>query len=117
MYIIFNNLADFNVLLPQYPTMKYVGSVKTDVELKQLVSSSPLVVREIPPVFVFPGLAGHHSHNLQYLVRHLMYPVHCVVYADNEDSFEKEATKIAKVRFYLISSIEVKYCPDVTKNN
>lgn len=47
------------------------------LQLRQLTSSCPKVVREIPPLFVAGGLAGQRCPRLRAMALHLMYPVQC----------------------------------------
>lgn len=75
--------------------------------LVELPSLSPgySVVKEVPPVFVIPGLQGLPSEVLQPLVQRLMYPVLCARLMHGCTSIPDMAATLIQVISHILTEI------------
>lgn len=98
--------ADFSLLFPQsYRSLiDLADDLQAETVLDRVVSSCPLFVREIPPLFALPGLGGKHCDELQNMVSKIMYPVYCVRYGTRAATIPDIATEAVKVSGTTLTS-------------
>lgn len=78
-----------------------MDDLTAEVLLDQLQSACPRVVREIPPLFLMPGLAGRYCPEMKQMIEKIMYPVHCVRYNTEAKTLADIANGVIKVRKVL----------------
>jgi hypothetical protein len=67
--------------------------------LEELTSLSPgkAFVKEVPSVFIIPGLQGPPSEVLKPLARQIMFPTFCIMLSHTSSSFSETARLLVKV--------------------
>lgn len=69
-----------------------------DANFVYLPSLCPEDVRQIPPVFIIPGLSGTDA--IRKLASKLYYPVYCALFPLTGSSIKDLASDLAKVKYY-----------------
>jgi hypothetical protein len=75
--------------------------------LEELTSLSPgkAFVKEVPSVFIIPGLQGPPSDVLKPLARQIMFPTICVMLSHTSSSLSEMAGLLVKVSFIITMGI------------
>jgi len=75
---------------------------------EELPSLSPgkSFVKEVPSVFIIPGLQGAPADTLKLLAKEIMFPVLCAKLPSNSYSLSETASMMVKVNFtYIVESL------------
>lgn len=72
--------------------------------LKEIPSLSPgkAFVKEVPPVFIIPGLQGPPSEVLKPLARQIMFPAICVMLSHASGSLSETARSLVEVSYIIV---------------
>lgn len=87
-----------------------VKKASTSPEFIQLTSQGPRTTRELPPIFIIPGLSNLDI--IKDLSRELLHPVFCAKLPITKYSIKKIAEILSEVRFVVY---EIAFC-NATKN-